>query len=189
MKIAVDVDGVILNSIQLFIRHYNQTHKTHYTKDDITQWDFFEDWNMSEKEFYSTFYMLYENEEAPPLIDDHIPEYLRKLNSTHKVDIVSARNPRFKRSLQQKLKKEGICQKEQYNNLIVVNEKPHNLKITLNYDIYIDDNLNLIPFLVAYPQKTLLLFHQPWNAHILLQSRNIIRVHNWLEVISYIKYL
>lgn len=186
MKIAVDVDGVILDSMAWFVRYFNRKYNASYCQEDATQWGFFTDWNIEEEEFYEIFHTLFRSDKVAPLMDENIPTYLRQLNNSHRVDIVSARNPRFKYQLRRKLEKHHIKEQVHYGRLVVVKEKPDALKVSLGYDLYIDDNPNLVPAILKCPNATLLLFCHPWNAHVDVRPMNVIRVANWEEIMDYL---
>lgn len=186
MKIAVDVDGVILDSMAWFVRFFNRKYNTTYCQEDATEWGFFSDWDIQEDEFYEIFHTLYKSDEVAPLIDENIPAYLQQLNKTHHVDIVSARNPRFKEQLRVKLKKHHIKEQTHYEQLVVVKEKPEGLKASLDYDLYIDDNPHLVPEIVRRPGKTLFLFLRPWNDCVNTDPPNVVRVSDWEEVMEYL---
>ena len=61
MKIAVDINGVLFSVIDKFIEYFNNRHKTSYNKRDVTNWEFYHDWNISEQEFFELFYKAYDN--------------------------------------------------------------------------------------------------------------------------------
>ena len=188
MKISVDVDGVLLEFVEKFCEIFNERYSTSYRKSDITRWEFFSDWNVSEEQCYEIFYEIYGDSMTIPLIDDKIPEYLEELNAMNKVDIVSARSSQYKSQLEKKLTFHGIKQGLHYRNLILVNSKPYDLKLTHDYDIYVDDNPNLVEPLKKKMRKYLLLFDQPWNQECKCE-KNVIRVNNWKEVVEKIMNL
>jgi len=113
MKIAVDIDGVLLDLMVTFCEIFNQRYNTNYRKKDVISWEFFKDWNVSEKESYEIFYKIYENSSSVPFIDENAPVILKKLNNIHHVDIVSARTSKYRHQLIKKLHehdiKKGIC--------------------------------------------------------------------------------
>ena len=44
MRIAVDIDGVLLDLVITFCEIFNERYNTHYTKEDVSNWEFFNDW-------------------------------------------------------------------------------------------------------------------------------------------------
>ena len=98
MKIAVDVDGVLLNSIEKFCKLFNSKYKTNYTKKDIIQWEFYRDLKISESEAYDIFYEIFRDVNSP-LEDENCVEILEQLNKNYHIDLVSARGSQFKSNL------------------------------------------------------------------------------------------
>ncbi|TXT57220.1 MAG: hypothetical protein BAJALOKI2v1_510008 [Promethearchaeota archaeon] len=186
MKIAVDVDGVLLSLMERFCEVINQRVKTKFCKDHITEWEFFNQLNISEEEAYEIFHLLYEDSKNLPFIDYDAPFYLKELKKKHSIDIVSARDGKFKKELQMKLEFHGIKKGSHYENLILVESKPYDLKVELDYDLFIDDNPNLVEPIKRKNAKYLLLFSQPWNMHI-NSEKNVIRVDDWEETFNTIK--
>jgi uncharacterized HAD superfamily protein len=188
MKIAVDVDGVLLDLMERFCEVFNTQSKTNFSKDVITDWEFFHIFNISEQKAYEIFHLLYEDSKNLPFIDHEAPIYLKALKKMHKIDIVSARDGKFKKELQMKLASHGIKKESHYENLILVESKPYDIKLDLNYDLFIDDNPNLVEPISQEKNKYLLLYSQPWNKHI-NTAKNVIRVNNWQEIFEFVKKL
>ena len=103
MKIAVDINGVLFSVIDKFIEYFNEKHQTHYTIKDVNNWEFYNNWNVSEREFYELFYKAYENLMDIPFIDDDASKYMKKLNETHDVRILSALDTQYTSHVVEKL--------------------------------------------------------------------------------------
>ena len=182
MKIAaVDVDGVVLAMIPKVCEIYNKMYNTNYTKKDVKQWEFFRDWNITEESMFKIFYQVYENSHTLSLVDENAPQVLKKLYKKYVVDLVTARDLRFEGNLIEKLNSLGIKKRTHYENLIHVEPKPYDSKLTLNYDILIDDNPNLVSAIVKYENKKLLLYDQPWNQN-LQDEKRVKRVYDWNQI-------
>lgn len=181
MKIAVDVDGVLLDIITPYINIYNQKFKSNFKKEDVQRWDFYIDWNLSEEEAFEIFYKIYNNAVSVSLIDNEAPVFLQKLNQDHQIDILSARTFKFKSQLREKLDTFNIKKGLHYQKLILVEAKPYDIKLQYNYDIYIDDNPHLVEKVKNKKKATLLLFDQPWNNDCICKD-NVIRVKTWKEI-------
>ena len=181
MRISVDIDGVLLDLIGQVCRIYNQQHNTEYSKKNVSQWEFFRDWNISEDVIYEIFNLAYQNSISTSLVDEGAPYILKKLNKTYNVDLVTARDEQYKKELLARLSSFNIKRGAHYENLIHVKTKPYDVKLGLNYDLYIDDSPNLAQHLEIYENKTLLLYDQPWNQKT-NEKFNIIRVKNWNQI-------
>ncbi|MHA1642754.1 MAG: 5' nucleotidase, NT5C type [Promethearchaeota archaeon] len=181
MKIAVDIDGVLLDTMITFCEIFNARHGTSYKKSDVKRWDFYKDWNMTEEEMWEIFYQIYADSMSIPFIDNDAPGIMKELNKKYRVSIVSARDNNFRKEIIKKLEYHGIKQGSHYEKIVLVKHKPYHQKIFHHYDIYIDDNPNLAHHIMKLKNRKLLLYDQPWNREI-LPNKNIIRVKLWKEI-------
>ena len=186
MRIACDIDGVLLDTMITFCEHFNKKHGTSYQKSDVTNWEFFLDWSIPEDDIWDVFYQIYEDSMSTPFIDDQIPVIMKDLNQMHQVSIVSARTPEYRESILEKLQYHGILQGPHYNELVLLIHKPYDLKIKQDFDVFIDDNPKLAEAIKKQKKKILLLYDQPWNQEI-NDAENVIRVRNWTEIDLYFK--
>lgn len=188
LRIAVDIDGVLLDLIVNFCNIFNKKHGTSYNKNDIKNWEFFHDWNISEEEAFEIFFEIYENTMSVPFIDETAPDYMEKLNKTHEVYILSARASEYRAQIIEKLNLHGIKKGDQYIDLILVQAKPYAFKQYHEFDVYVDDNPHLADAIQLIEERYLLLFNQPWNQDFICE-KNIIRIHNWMEVYNTINFI
>ncbi|MFX0025649.1 MAG: hypothetical protein ACFE8M_04480 [Candidatus Hermodarchaeota archaeon] len=185
MRIAVDIDGVLLDIMVTYCEIFNKKYKTNYQKKDVNNWEFFRDWKISEQEAYEIFFEIYEDSMSVPFIDENAPNILEELNKIHEVYIVTARQPKYKIPIFNKLRFHNIRRNIQYQELILLKPKPYDIKLRENFDIYIDDNPNLADPIKRLKGRTLLLYDQPWN-QIVNVERNINRVFNWNDIFQFI---
>ncbi len=188
MRLAIDIDGVLLDIIVNFCEIFNEKHNTEYTKEDVRNWEFFKEWNITEKEAFEIFFKIYDNSMSVPFIDDRAPEYMKKLNNSHEVYVVSARLPKYRAQVIRKLNYHHIKKNEQYIELILLHHKPYDLKLSQNFDVYVDDNPNLVEPIKNKKERRLILYDQPWNQNSVCKD-NVIRVYNWKEVYEIINEL
>ena len=180
MKIAVDIDDVLLDFNSKFCEYFNHQFKTNYCKKDINKWNFYTNWNVSRETINKIYYKIYKND-ILPLIDIDIINILDQLNKIYNIDLVTAKSSNYKSELIRNLEIVNINKDLHYNEILMVNDKPYDLKCRLNYDIYIDDNPNLVRKIRKNSKKVLFLFHQPWNKEV-EEHDNIIRISNWNEI-------
>lgn len=185
MKISVDIDGVLLDVMITYCEEFNNLYNTNYEKHDVRNWEFFKDWNITEKQAFDVFYRVYEKSLIIPFIDEDAPEILKKLNLNHGVYIVTARQVRFKEPTLEKLRFHGIKKNVQYKELFFMEPRPYDVKLQHKFDIYIDDSPNLAASIKKLKKKILLLFDQPWNQKIECNG-NIFRVYNWNDIYKFI---
>lgn len=166
MRIALDFDGVMAQTMHLWCKRNNELGYTHRTIADIKQWSFFKDFNMSVDQAFDIFHWCWRNwQKLPPLELDQWHK-TRRLAEFGEIDIVTSIEPKFNGYLLKWLDRYDIF----YNNIV------HKLdKQDLEYDIYIDDSpMNAIK--MSQAGKICLLYNQPWNCG--LRGKNIIRVYN-----------
>ncbi|TXT56161.1 MAG: hypothetical protein BAJALOKI1v1_1990002 [Promethearchaeota archaeon] len=188
MKISVDVDGVLFDIMVPFCQIFNKRYNANCKKEDATRWDFFQDWKIPETEAYTIFYEIYENPLDVPLIDLNALNVLKHLNKIHHVDIVSARTQAYKAQLKEELSRQGFIKNIHYAQLILVGNSPKDIKSSLEYDIYIDDNPHLAESIKKMKGAKLLLYDQPWN-RMVNPDKKVKRVHNWTEIGAYFDQL
>ena len=70
--------------------------------------------------------------------------------------------------------------------MIVVPETPYDLKLKIEFEIYVDDNPNLVEPIKNLKNRYLLLFNQPWNLDSICEQK-IFRVNNWKEIYEIIQ--
>jgi len=188
MKIAIDIDGVLLDIMVEYCIIFNQKYGTNYSKADVTDWEFFKYWNISEKEAFEIFDIIYEDSMPVPFIDENAPTIMENLNKLHEVSIVTARNLKYKDPVVKKLNFHNIKKGIQYRDIILLHHEPYDIKLQQNFDVYVDDNPNLVEAIGELKERTLLLYDQLWNQNCICEN-NVIRVHNWKEVLKEIKKL
>jgi len=181
MKIAIDIDGVLLDIIVVYCEIYNERYGTNYQKKDVTRWDFFKVWNITEEAAFNIFYEIYADSMNVPFIDENAPKIMKRLFELYDVDIVSARLPEYRSSIVDKLNFHNIRQGIQYEELILLHHKPYDIKLKQNYDVYVDDNPNLVEPIKQLENRTLLLYDQPWNQESVCE-KNVHRVYDWSDV-------
>jgi len=188
MKIALDVDGVLLDTMGRFCEMYNIINKDNKTKDDITRFGFSEDWGMSEKGFWNIFTLCKVGNNIKS-INKNAPKYIKKLYKKHDIDIVTARQETDSLTILNNLYKIGIFKDIHYNKLILSLCDDIPSKAYLGYDLYIDDNPNQaddIKAIQRFSDKTLLLWEQPWNWRV-VSELGVQRVTGWKDIMRWFK--
>jgi uncharacterized HAD superfamily protein len=186
MKIAIDVDGVILDLMGEFCQIYNERFGTNYSKEDANNWDFYKDWEMSLEFLTDTFRYLHENPMRTPLIDRAAPEIMKVLQLTHETDIITSREAHTRKALIKRLDSLEIYKDSHYTNILITPLSPTDVKLRYDFDIFIDDNPNLGKSINNYENKILLLYSQPWNYSV-QNAPKVVRVNNWNEILGYLK--
>ncbi len=186
MKIAIDVDGVLLDLMSEFCQMYNERFGTKYSKEDATNWDFYKDWDIPLEFLTDSFRQLHENPMITPLIDKVAPEIMKELRLVYDIDIITSREAYTRKALIERLNSLGIHKGSHYKEIIITPLSPNDVKLSYEYDLFIDDNPNLATSINKYDDKILLLYNQPWNYSV-QNTRNVVRVQNWTEILEFIK--
>lgn len=181
MKIAIDIDGVLLDIMVTYCKIFNSKYETNYEKEDVTDWEFFREWQISEKDAFEIFYQIYKDSMPVPFIDNDAPKVMQKLRACHDVYIVTARNPEYKAPIVKKLNYHNVRKGVNYEDIVLLHHKPYDIKLSLDFDLYIDDNPNLAKSMNGEPERKLLLYDQPWNRNIILHD-NVLRIYSWKDV-------
>lgn len=176
--IAVDLDDVTWEIMDLFIPLYNKIYNENIKIEDINKWDFF---------LQNRFNIIYPkvckkiNEYTP--IDEMISYYINILNKFYDVSFLTHGKYK-KRAIKKKLKTWGIIKGRSYKKIII--EKNFTPKVGYDFDYIIDDNPIMVEEIQDYPEKTLLLFTSPWNRYYNVNNHeNVIRVYNWEEIFRF----
>ena len=176
MKIALDVDGVLADVIVSWIEINNQN-RTKISKNDVTSWDFWKQFNIDRFDFYSELSKCWENWNEIPPTEKNLQQSTKLLNQNATVDIVTAREQYTDTFVKNWLNHFNIS----YDNYISVIDGT--MKADLDYDLFIDDSpLNAEKFTLK--NKKFLLYNQPWNQNI--QLKNVNRISNLFDVVKLI---
>jgi 5'(3')-deoxyribonucleotidase len=171
-RIALDFDNVLADTMNVWIKYYNNIYKKSITKQDIKKWDFWIDLEIPETEAFRIFDKVWSDLERLPLIEKNAGIVIRELATMTEIDIVTA----VKAKIKPWLDTNGIF----YNEIVYGYKKTH-----LNYSIYIDDSPSLAAELSD--EKVCLLYNQPWNQNIGEKNRNIIRIYSLKDALHYVK--
>lgn len=185
MKICQDMDGCIFDLNSEFCRIFNEIHGTNRTPEEMTSWEYYQEWGMTKAECFAIYNGI--DQKNTKLLDKRIPEYLKELNEKHQLDIVTLK-PFYKYKMVKKaLEMNGIIEGIHYRKLIVKTYTVGHVKITLDYDVYIDDSEKLAKHMQTIDtEKILLLYESPWNQSI-SSGKSIIKVSGWEEIMKRIE--
>ena len=176
MKIALDVDGVLADVIVSWIEINNQN-RTKISKNDVTSWDFWKQFNIDRFDSYSQLSKCWENWTSIPPTEKNLEESTKLLNQNATVDIVTAREQYTDTFVKNWLNHFNMS----YDNYVSVIDGT--MKADLDYDLFIDDSpLNAEKFTLK--NKKFLLYNQPWNQNI--QLKNVNRISNLFDVLKLI---
>jgi 5'(3')-deoxyribonucleotidase len=172
MKIALDVDGVLADVIKSWLS-YSNTIRPKIFKHEITNWEFWQKFQINRFDFYEELNSCWKNWHSIPPTEENLSTTTRNLSNLGQVDIVTAREKSTDSFVKNWLTHHNIS----YDNYVSVIDGP--MKADLDYDVFIDDSpLNAAKFLRH--NKTVILYSQPWNEY--MSNDGIHRITNLSEV-------
>ncbi|AFS79972.1 hypothetical protein NKOR_00240 [Candidatus Nitrosopumilus koreensis AR1] len=174
MKIALDVDGVLADVIQLWL-NYSNSIRPEIQKHDITDWDFWKKFEINRYDFYAELSSCWKNWISIPPTEENLASITKNLSDLGQVDVVTARERSTDSFVKNWLKHHKIS----FDNYVSVIDGP--MKADLDYDVFIDDSpLNAQKFLQN--KKKVILYSQPWNQHVV--GNNVHRISSLSEAIK-----
>lgn len=185
IKISIDYDGCLAKTSDFICELINFKTGNNHTYKEIDRWSYWDDINLG-KEFWAAYDFLDKNGRL--LIkpyDKYVFDSLDKLNSNYgSFDVVTANNEIAVKDIANWINYYGGYDGDMYwldFKINCIGRKTAAEKLSLDYDLYIDDNPNLAAEMVNFPNKFLLLANCPWNKNI-LDSENIKRFKSWKEI-------
>lgn len=180
MRVAIDVDDVVLELMDSWLEVYNEKTGTAFSKDQMLNWDLtkngldttaYDILSQHAEKIYSRVYPIEGAQQAVRLIH----------NSGYEVVYITAAVAKTLDAKVDALERFGFLRKGRTidDRLIVTGRK--NL---IDADILIDDKPeNIIRW--PYPRKGIL-FTQPWNDRVTLLPERAVRCSGWTEVLEHL---
>lgn len=179
LRIALDLDGVLADSIYVWLRIWNESRKDSLTLEDVRCWDFWKGLGITSSEFHRIFYRAWKNWRSIPPTEPNLTDKVALLEELGRVDIVTSRPRNTEEYVLKWLNMHGL------GNRNVVFVKVGCKKSELGYEFYIDDSpLNAEE--IASAGKYVALYDRPWN-RLVRDNERIKRIMNLNEAYSFIK--
>ncbi len=170
LRIAVDIDGVLADSMTPWAQVYTTMSQRRLEKKEIVTWGFWRELGLTNREFQSIFYRVWKDWDHVPPTEDNLGDKMRRLSSYGETDIVTGRTRNTVRYVEKWLEKHAI----NYRKLYAI--PPHLTKVNSGHNVYVDDS-PVVASQAASSGRTVLLYDQPWNRG-LQPSPNIVRMRN-----------
>lgn len=180
MKIGVDIDGVIADSLSIWVKELNRHFSQDKNREDMVFYQFEKIYNVSWEEmdrFFRTNQEILLSNLAPV---EQAAEILNRFKEAHEVLLITARPEQYRSITENWLRAHTIV----YNDLIMTNfaDKGCYCK-TMKIDIFIEDSLeNALS--ICQEGIPVILFDAPYNQGSLPEG--IIRTKNWQEIFDLI---
>jgi len=175
MRIAVDLDGVLADTMVAFCRILNERRSTQFTVESFTQWNAWEIAHITKDEFFRTLDQAWFQWRTIPATEESLADKVGLLRNFGKVDIVTGRSEETVPYANLWLKEHHIS----YDEFIRTDST--RAKVKLNYGVYVDDSADLMSLIASRLDSSGILYSQPWNRRA-PDMPNIFRVKRWEEI-------
>ncbi len=175
MRIAVDLDGVLADTMVIFCQILNERYSRQLTVESFVQWNAWETAHITKDEFFRTLDEAWYHWKTIPPTEENLAEKVAKLKNFGRIDIVTGRSSETVPYAKSWLRQHRVP----YNAFVRTDSTRS--KVNLNYDLFIDDSSDLMTVISSRLNGYGILYSQPWNMH----SKNmpqIFRVQRWDEV-------
>lgn len=159
MRIAVDLDGVLANSMKAWLKIWYEETGQLIEFNRLSDWSFWRELNIDEETFTEILNKAWERWIEIPPTEENIGEKVLRLRTLGRTDIVTARSRNTESCALKWLNHNRV----NFDKYVWV--KNSEAKADLEYDVFIDDSPSLAE-LLKNTRKLLLLYSQPWNRSI-----------------------
>jgi uncharacterized HAD superfamily protein len=176
MRIAVDLDGVLADTIVSASKILNIRLGRAFTPESFVEWKAWKTAGVTRDEFFGSLDEAWFAWESIPPTEENLDIKVGKLADFGMVDIVTGRSAATVPQANSWLKRYRIP----FDSFVrtINNSKA---KLTLNYDLYIDDSPELMALVASQLHSFGILYTQPWNKDFEAMPR-IFRVERWDEI-------
>lgn len=187
MKIAIDLDDVLSQTMPALVKFHNEIYKTKLKEKDIKIYDLSEIFNEKTDEgirrkvheFHTTHY----GQKIKPI--KGAKKVLEKLKKNNELYIITARSEDIKKETEEWVEKHfpNIFSKIYFSKYLVLDGKEATKKSMCNdigIDMFIEDNIKYAMECVE-PNRKIYLFDYPWNQTNKLPNE-IKRIFSWAEI-------
>jgi len=176
LKVALDFDSVLSDTMVRWVELFNEKKGTKLTKKDVVSWSFWNDFGITMDEAFNIFKEAWSDWKNLPPTEDKISDKVKKLANISTVDVVTHVRNSHLQYVKKWLKNNDIF----YEKFVSVQGD----KVDLSYDVYIDDSPNVAQK-SSQVGKECLLYDQPWNHEI--TGKKITRIKSLDDAFMFIK--
>jgi len=175
LKIAVDLDGVLAESMLVWCDRANREFGTQLNMEDLDSWSSWKRFSISKDDFYRLLDETWIDWEQIPPTEPGIADKVGRIEKFGDIDIVTGRS----RGTEEAAKSWVENQKVRYRHFVRV--AGWRDKILLNYDVYIDDAPDLMPLVSHSPTAWAILYDRPWNRDVPRMPK-VLKAERWRQV-------
>ena len=182
LKIAVDLDGVLAETMETWCKHANEFLGTNLKLADLDTWASWRKLGISREQFFQFLDEAWDDWQSIPPTEPRLAEKVGKIARSGQIDVVTGRSKESVKAAKSWLAEQEIP----YRRFVRVPGWKD--KIFLNYDIYIDDAPELMPLISRNPTMWGILYSRPWNRTV-PELRQVFRVESWTEIPKLVKQI
>ena len=176
MRIALDVDGVLADATDNWLKLFKDRFNINLTKNDISRWDFWKHMGIKQEDFEAVFTEAWKRWDSVRETETDLSTKVDKIRSFGELDIVTGRGRDTIDYVIKWMSERGI----NFGRIVLVGT--YAPKAHLDYNVFIDDSPQHADE-VANEGKMAFLYHQPWNKNV-KERKNLIRIRSLLDVSS-----
>ena len=180
LKIAVDLDGVLAESMLVWCERANKEFGTRLSMEDLDSWSSWKKFPISKDDFYRILDESWDEWPKIPPTEPEIAEKVARIEKFGNLDIVTGRSKRTVEAARCWVDNQNI----RYRNFVRV--LGWRDKIFLDYDVYIDDAPDLMPLISRSPRAWGVLYERPWNRSVGDMPR-VLKAKSWRQVPALLK--
>ena len=180
LRISLDVDGVLADTIRLWIRLWSKKSGQRLDYEDVIEWNFWRGLGITSEEFMELMRMAWRMWRDLPPTEPNLSEKVARLRTLGRVDIVTARPRDVEKYTLLWLEAHGIS----FDDIVWI--RSSGMKARLDYDVFIDDSPLLVDGCMLRT-RILLLYDRPWNRNISCESEFVRRIRSLDEAYQVIK--
>jgi 5'(3')-deoxyribonucleotidase len=175
LKVAVDLDGVLAESMLVWCKRANKEFGTRLKMEDLDSWSSWKKFPISKDDFYRILDESWDEWLDIPPTEPDIAEKVARIERFGELDIVTGRSKRTIQAARSWVDN----QKVRYRRFVRV--LGWRDKILLDYDVYIDDAPDLMPLISRSPKAWGVLYERPWNLSV-GDVPKVLKAKSWQQV-------
>jgi 5'(3')-deoxyribonucleotidase len=182
LRIAVDLDGVLAETMEAWCKRANEFLGTSFKLADLDTWASWRKLGISREQFFQFLDEAWDDWESIPPTEPGLAEKVQKISRSGQIDVVTGRSKASVNAAKKWLAEHKIP----YQRFVRVPSWKD--KIFLNYDVYIDDAPELMPLISRNLTMWGILYSRPWNKSV-PKLRQVFRVESWTEISKLLKQI
>ena len=180
LRIAVDLDGVLAESMLVWCKRANEEFGTHLKMEDLDSWSSWKKFAISKDDFYRILDESWDEWQKIPPTEPELAEKVARIEKFGDLDIVTGRSKRTVDAARSWVDD----QKVRYRRFVRV--LGWRDKTLLNYDVYIDDAPDLMPLISRSLTSWGVLYERPWNKNV-GDMPKVLKAKSWRQIPELLK--